>query len=235
MKTCPKCGKKISKKVTTCPHCHKPILKTTPPKDFKVNNIPLKVKKVKHHKNNKTNTISLKTNIITLILLILLIIINISLLTIYFKKPEEQPIHEELNNSKATIELSNLGGWISQNNELFLFAKDNKFYWYDSYLKQDDNYYEGTYNYKSGAAALEEMGYTEEEFYNTFGQELSLDNVYSLNIVPNALIKKQENITNTLKEDETWWFLLIIKNEETAIAYNKTLELEYDLTKYNNR
>ena len=34
-----------------------------------------------------------------------------------------------------------------------------------------------------------------------------------------------------IKENESWWYILIVKDEQTAIAYNKTLDLRYSLIK----
>lgn len=125
-----------------------------------------------------------------------------------------------------------LGSWKTSNNGLFVFQDNKNFYQYESINNQKDNYYAGSYNYKKGIEALEEIGYTEEEFFKTFGEDTKLENVYSINLLPTILFKDGEDITTSeLKENESWWFILIIKNDNTAIAYNKTLDLRYNLVK----
>ena len=34
-----------------------------------------------------------------------------------------------------------------------------------------------------------------------------------------------------LTKNETWWYILMIRNDGTAIAYNKTLDIHYNLIK----
>ena len=49
-------------------------------------------------------------------------------------------------------------------------------------------------------------------------------------MIPTTVIKANTNVTlHELKENETWWFILMVKNDGTAIAYNKTLDLRYNL------
>ena len=75
------------------------------------------------------------------------------------------------------------------------------------------------------------MGYTEEEFKKTFGENLDINNAYSLNLLPSLVYKGyQDTTTRDLKDNETWWFILIKKDANTAIAYNKTLDQRYNLT-----
>ena len=237
MTICSKCGKKIPKNAIKCPHCHKIVNKPLPPKNIKVKSVPLKVKKVK---TARTKIEVVKPNLSyfnnwTIFFIIALVLINLVLLSNFLTQQQNQPKVAE-NNEQTSIEVSKLGSWKDQNNSLFIFTQDNNFYWYNSYLVQNDNYYKGTYNYKVGLAALEEMGYTEEEFYITFGNDLSLDNVYSINLFPTTLIENQIDVSSTkLAPNESWWYLLIIKNDETAVAYNKTLDSRYNLTIYNSR
>ena len=74
------------------------------------------------------------------------------------------------------------------------------------------------------------MGYTKEEFNIEFGVDIKIENVYSINMIPTTVIKANTNVTlHELKENETWWFILMVKNDGTAIAYNKTLDLRYNL------
>ncbi len=125
-----------------------------------------------------------------------------------------------------------IGNFRSANNGLFMFQDNKTFYWFDSYLNQVDNYYKGNYNYKKGKEALIEMGYTEEEFKKTFGTDINLDTVYSMNLVPSFVKKAGEDVTTReLTENESWWFILIMTNDNHAIAYNKTLDIRYNLLK----
>ena len=45
----------------------------------------------------------------------------------------------------------------------------------------NDNYYKGKYNYKTGTDALTEMGFTTDEFKKEYGQDIKLENIYSIN------------------------------------------------------
>ncbi len=244
MAKCPKCGKRISKNTTKCPYCHKLISHKNFNKDIQVKPIPLKVKPVKEAKEiKKTKKVVKKrakeqTNLqypstFNLFLIVSLILINLILvLNIINQFQNEEPI-PTINNEHEKFNVSSLGSWQSEKNNLFIFGEDNIFYWYDSYLKLNDNYYTGTYNYKNGLEALKEMGYTEDEFYKTFGEDVKIDNVYSINLFPTKSIKNGKDFTNNdLNDNETWWFLLIIKNEQTALGYNKTLDLKYTFSRY---
>ena len=203
-------------------------------KNIKVKDIPLKVKKAKIAKAQKSSVLS--SNALPIYLIIALILINIILLANYVSTREKNSPTYDISNERIAIKASKLGSWQDQNNQLLIFAEDNNFYWYTSSTTQNDNYYQGTYNYQTGLEALKEMGYTEDEFYLTFGNDISLDNVYSINIFPSLLINNHRDLTSIkLKPNETWWYLLIIKNDDTAIGYNKTLDLRYNLTKYQSR
>ena len=75
------------------------------------------------------------------------------------------------------------------------------------------------------------MGYTEKEFKVAFPNISNLDNVYSLTLKPNYLYKNNLNVTDTLiKENETWWMIILIDDKNNVIAYNKTLDTRYELT-----
>ncbi len=232
MAKCPKCGKKLPKSASKCPNCQKTVLKNKLPKDVKLKEVPLKVKKVSTAKKKPSSNLSFNT--ISIFLIIALILVNLVLLSNFLSTPKVQDQLDHDNEKQ--FEPSKLGMWTSQNNELFVFSQDENFYWYNTYNELNDNYYHGTYNYTNGLDALTEMGYTEEEFYTTFGNDIALENVYSINIFPSLIIENEKDLTSTkIKENESWWYLLIIKNDDSAIAYNKTLDLRYDLTKYNNR
>lgn len=125
-----------------------------------------------------------------------------------------------------------IGNWKTSDDELFVFQDNKNFYYYTSLKNKDDNYYAGSYNYKNGKEALKEMGYTEEEFYKTFSKDANIEKLYSLTLVPKIVLQNGKDIKNIkLSENESWWYILIIKDDDTAIAYNKTLDLRYNLKK----
>lgn len=213
-------------------------------KDFVVNQIPLKIKPVKSPKKIKdTNSVldkkSIKLKIystIKIIVVLLLLIINTYLIvTIAIKIDDNNKVsfRNPKETTKQLLSPSKIGNWKTSNNGLFIFGDDNNFYWYDNYEHLTSNYYLGTYSYKNGYEALEEIGYTEDEFFKNFGNNTKINNAYSINMKPlysyhGGIDTTSSNIT----EKETWWFIMIIKDDGTALAYNKTLDLHYTLNKY---
>lgn len=187
--------------------------------------IPLSTK-YPRQKNKKSIISSIGSTIAVLIFLVITILIITSIATKISFKDNKKP-QEEI---KLTTHIN--GSWQSSHNGLFVFNKDNSFYWYNSFDNLKDNYYRGTYNYKTGNDALNEMGYTEEEFKKEFGSDVKLENIYSINLKPNYVFMSGIDITSVeLNENETWWYLLIIKEDNTAYGYNKTLDLKYNLIK----
>ena len=185
----------------------------------------------KPKKKNKKKTAVQILKSITSIISVIVFIIVISTLTINIinninYKKEETP--------KEVIKLSSniTGTWQSSTNGLFVFNKDNTFYWYNNHEDLTDNYYKGTYNYKTSNEALTEMGFTEEEFKKEYGSEIKLENIYSINIKPTQVLKNHIDVTSVeLDETTTWWYLLIIKEDNSANGFNKTLDLKYNLIK----
>ena len=261
MRRCPNCNLSIPKKVKKCKFCgaiinkevkdqieslpdiiKKPnkITKTESlenTKEIKINPIPLKVKPITAPRDIEKETTQKKKQFkflssLKIILVILLLLVNTILITkVISGKEEEKKPKEKIKEVEHTT--SNvLGNWRSSNNGLFAFEDNNNFFWYEYYDDLKNNYYKGTYNYKKGLEALQEMGYSEQEFTNTFGNDIKIDNVYSLNLLPTYSFKAGNNMTEEdLTENESWWFILMIKNDGTAIAYNKTLDLRYNLVK----
>ncbi len=119
--------------------------------------------------------------------------------------------------------------WESSSGGEFVFNEDESFYWYRS-IGDLNNYYYGTFSFITGPSALEEMGYTEEEFKSNFGEDIAIENVYSIEIVPKKSIREgKDNTSKTIKANTTWWYILIIRDDGTAISYNKTLDTRYEL------
>ena len=223
---------KVKLKINKIPLKVKPITSPKPEKKVKKKELTKTKSQLKKEKEEKEKRLKFYSNL-KIVLVILLLIINILLIAKTVIDLETEPVKEKtpsipIKHAKSTI----IGTWRSSTNGLFVFQDNELFFWYDSYKDQQDNYYSGTYNYKIGKEALIEMGYTEDEFKKTFGEEVSIDNVYSMNMIPNISVQKGMNNTEKdIKENESWWYILIIKDEKTAVAYNKTLDLRYNLIK----
>lgn len=215
-----------------------------------IDQIPLKVKKVtapkkvdkpKKKKNNKIELPVLKEDklsiqflstikVFSVVVLLIISIILIVNIVVEIDKNKESTIIPETEKNQVENN-SILGNWITENNSLFSFFDNGEFYWYDSVDDLTNNYYSGTYTYKKGLEALGEMGYTEEEVKVTFGDEINIDNIYSIVMQPTTLIKAKKDLSeNEIKERETWWFLIIKKSDTEALGYNKTLDIRYNLS-----
>ncbi len=203
--------------------------------NIRVKQIPLKIKPTKKPKKKskeKNNNLTKKIfSTINIIIVTLLLIINIFIIINIAIKIDNKNINNSTPMNKIPSSSSMLGSWKTVNDGLFSFQDDYNFYWYDSYQHIEDNYFSGTYNYKSGEEALKEMGYTIEEARISFGNNVSIENIYSLNLMPKMAHKGGIDTTGKdLIEDEVWWFILIIKDDKTALGYNKTLDIRYNLT-----
>lgn len=261
MRRCPKCNLRVADSAKKCPYCKvslpkaikdqiekQPDIIKTPNKitnteslektrEIKIKSIPLKVKPVKAPKQpeppKKEKNLQVKVlSSIKIVLVLLLLVINIVLIIKIVSDKEEQTLTPEKTSSVEHTTTNSLGSWRSSNNGLFTFEDNNNFFWYEYYDDLKNNYYSGTYNYKQGLDALEEMGYTEEEFNLTFGEDIKIENVYSMNLLPTYSFKAGSDMTKEeLSENEIWWYILMIRNDGTAIAYNKTLDLRYNLVK----
>jgi len=205
---------------------------------YNVNDIPLTTseKKVVSRELNKKTitrpTKKLKRNMFVtslqttgvLFLLILSIYIIKSSLTV--QPSNSVKTFEKLTNT-LTKEETLMGNWITNTDNLYMF-KDNTFRWYNNYQVLNNNFYDGTYTYKQGLDALEEMGYTEDDYMVTFKKEnIKLDNIYSIQLdITNEFIN---NISKS--NNKKWWIIMILSNNKEATIYNKTLDLRYHLIK----
>lgn len=184
-------------------------------------------KKVKKTKKTAMQILKSITSIIS-VLVFVLILTTLSLSIVDNLKPNQQEKPQE--EIKLTTNI--VGSWQSATNGLFVFNEDNTFEWYNSHNNLEDNYYKGNYNYKTGIEAIKEMGFTEEEFKKEYGEEIKLENVYSINLTPTLVQKNKIDVTTVeTDENKSWWYILIIKDDYTANGYNKTLDIKYNLIK----
>jgi hypothetical protein len=195
-------------------------------KEVKLKPISLKIGRKedndKKYYNDSIFLICLSVILLIVTIFLIVIVLNDGPKTALSIK-KEQPIIDKSNNL--------FNKWKTNNDSLFIFGSNSKFSWYDNYKELDNNFYQGTYTYKTNKEALEEMGYTEKEFKVAFPNISNLDNVYSLTLKPNYLYKNNLNVTDTLiKENETWWMIILIDDKNNVIAYNKTLDTRYELT-----
>lgn len=199
-------------------------------KKITIKEIPLKIKN-----NNSSNEKTIKDynneSVFLIILSVVLLFVTIFLIGTVLRsdslKDEAIKITEQ-----PTIDKSNtlFNKWRTQNDSLFIFGSDNKFSWYDNYQVLDNNFYQGTYTYKTSEEAVSEMGYTIDDFKKSFPNISNLENVYSLQLKPTYVYKSNLNVTKGhLKENETWWFIIIIDDDGNTSAYNKTLDARYNL------
>jgi len=199
----------------------------------KISNIPLKVKKVVAPAKVKKSNQNLELTFTAIISSILLSVNIFFIINIISNKNNNSPIISIVPKTfpiKIAPTTNPLGSFQTSLDGLFVFQDDYTFYWFDSYKYQDDNYYSGNYTYKYGFDALEEIGYTEEEFNISFGEGYSIDKLYSIYLKPSIFINGGKDLSEKeIKQQEKWWFILAIKNDNTAIAYNKTLDLRYNL------
>lgn len=199
-------------------------------KKVTIKEIPLKIKN-DNSSNKKTIKDYNNESVFLIILSVVLLFVTIFLIGTILRndslKDEAIKITEQ-----PTIDKSNnlFNKWRTQNDSLFIFGSDNKFSWYDNYQVLDNNFYQGTYTYKSKEEAVSEMGYTIDDFKKSFPNISNLENVYSLQLKPTYVYKSNLNVTKGhLKENETWWFIIIIDDDGNTSAYNKTLDARYNL------
>ncbi len=162
------------------------------------------------------------------IVVLLLLITSYTIINKIIDSNKKPVVVADNSNKKKKMSLNKK--WITADGAMFYFAEDETFYWYEESTDTKDNYYEGTYAYKQGKEALKEMGYNENEFIKIYGDKILEDNIYSLELSPStAYIEGKDQTSTFIPKDTKWWFILIIKNEGGAIAYNKTLDIRYHL------
>ena len=233
MKECPICHISLDENVFMCPNCHTKFVKenleilTDIPmtKEQKkqqeaklelTSTIPFVVKKIKNKFNyHKALAYCLPS-------FLALVIMCVSLLTI---SPKSQPV-VTFSNSK-NYDIYN-GTWFTSNGELLKFNIDNSIYYYSSYSNQA-NYIYGNYKTKQGVDALDDIGYSEEEFKITF-PDVEIDNLFTIDA--NLQFGVNMNKTYTLDSSKKKWWLIFLKRQNgTYEIYNKTTDEIYLIKK----
>jgi hypothetical protein len=149
---------------------------------------PMKLK-VKNNNPQKENDKKYYNDSVFLIILsVILLFVTITLIVIVLYKAPDDGLTTKITLNPLVDKSDTLfNKWKSSNDSLFIFGSDLKFSWYENYKDLDNNYYLGTYTYKTNKEAIKEMGYTEDEFKKTFPNISNYNNVYSLQIKPNYL------------------------------------------------
>ncbi len=166
--------------------------------------------------------------IIKIVIITLLLVANGCLVFYIFNRSEKKDDTKPIDVVSEQIPTQELTGetWVD-GDKRYIFA-ERGFTYYDKY---NSNYYEGTYKVKKGNDALEEMGYTEEDLKTQFGEGINKENVLSIELYPTKRIVDKVDKSKVIKENTEWWLLLIIKDEQNALGYNKTLDERYELKK----
>ncbi len=182
--------------------------------------IPLKVKEEK--------TPNKVLFIFKIILVVILLIVNIFLVIDLLNKKQIDDNTGEINiiNEKPEAKDIKNKTWV-YNHKKYVFNEDKTFIYYDT----EKNYYSGTYESLNGKKALEEMGYTDEDIKNQFGDNINSDNVYSIQLTPTKRVINNVDKSKVIKKNTKWWLLLIVKDDNNAIGYNKTLDERYEFKK----
>lgn len=173
-------------------------------------------------KNNRKRTFSLKDifkNLkgLTIFLIIVLFIMSICLIVSIVKVQRNKITIIKDVPSLINEDNGLFSTWVSNNDEILSFNSDLSF----DYIMNNEENYKGEFTYNVGLDALRDMGYSMEEFNKSFAKEINHDNVYSLKLVPT----KEDN------DNDEWWIIFIIKDDGSAIAYNKSLDIRYTLSK----
>lgn len=206
-------------------------------KDLKEENKTLELKPIPTKIKNDSNNIDIKNDeimqietTIFIIISTILLIASIILIKEIIKNIEHKSAANEVVEIKSNKEKILTGSYKTTNDSLFTFTEDNNFYWFDNYNELDNNYYSGTYTYTKGLEAINEMGYTEEDIATIFGENIEIDDIYSIKMTPSKVMKNNRDVTKKeIKQNTVWWYILILKDNENAIGYNKTIDARYTL------
>ena len=183
--------------------------------------IPLKVKNPDITKDIQV------TSTLELVIMIILLIASTTLITIVVLSSTRHN-QETIKQEENKIEI--IGDWYTESGELISITNNNEISIYDSYEEKDNNFYSGTYTSKNGEDALLEMNNTVDDL-QTNTDNIDIKNIYSLKVKPTLHYENGKDVTSKLSEDESWWFIIILKNDKEAFAINKTLDIKYKLIK----
>lgn len=166
-------------------------------------------------------------NILLIFTFVIIIIIGINV--IFKESYSKKEVSLSTIISERFSSFDNIGCYLTDQDELFLFLDNNEFFWFKSYNNLNKDYYVGTYNYKSGESALEELGYTNEEIKEEYGSNIDISKIYSFNIIPTM----SNNLSESVYPSDSWWFIIIHQDNKKATAINQTLGVKYNVTKIN--
>lgn len=177
---------------------------------------------------NRIEEFKFSLQIIMVIMLLVITIVLIKNIKGEMKTKKQDEVQVSQKDTTALLENS----WKSKEGDLFSFNDNLTFKWNRTGDTKLNNYYEGTYTYNRGTQALDDMGLSLQELELELNKKIDLDNIYSMILSPEKAIINNLNKSNDLiNEEETWWYILILEDEENAIALNKTLDKRYTLTR----
>lgn len=143
----------------------------------------------------------------------------------------------EKETKKKKDEFSDIrGGWESSGTggSYYVFNSDDTYYWYKSSSDLEDNYYKGTMTVLRGSEAIDDMGisYSQvvEVIFNSKGN-ISMDDIYEINLHPTYLISSGIDKTSTLTSKFDMKLLYVHIDENNAQAYNYSTQDVYYLRK----
>ena len=200
-------------------------------KKSKVNKQRLSFKnKEKVMKDDKAKDNKLSSALLICIIVLLLLITSYVIVSRIVESSTSSIMVSKDTTKKNKKKVSIAKEWVSLDNDCFKFTEDNTFYWYDDSTNYKDNYYSGNFSYKAGSDALKEIGYEEDDFKKIFGEKIALEKVFSLVLEPKEAFIEGKDQTNTFIPDgTTWWMIMVIKSDGSAILYNKTLDVKYHI------
>ncbi len=200
-------------------------------KKSKVNKKRLSFKnKEKKINDEKVDDNKLSNALLICIIVFLLLITSYVIVSRIVESNTSSIMISKSSKKKTNEKISIFKEWVSLDNDCFKFTEDNTFYWYDDSTNSKDNYYSGNYSYKVGSEALKEIGYEEDDFQKIFGEKIALEKVFSLVLEPKEAFMEGKDQTDTfIPEGTTWWMIMVIKSDGSAILYNKTIDTKYHL------
>ena len=171
------------------------------------------------------------SNAILICFIVLLLFITSYVIVGRIVESNKSSVMVSKSDDKKKKKVSIINNWVTLDNNMFMFTADDTFYWYDDSTSLKDNYYSGNFEYKNGKEALKEMGYEEDDFLKIFGEKIDIDRVFSLQLKPReAFIEGKDQTSTYLPENTSWWMIVVIKSDGSAIAYNKTLDKKYHMS-----